>query len=61
MITNGIDNYIYLAPYKLMEGGVNMRIDILTNQEMSQINGGKWVLTEYGWIWIDEGKQPSEP
>lgn len=38
-----------------------MKIEILTFGEMLIVYGGKWVWTEHGWIWIDEGKQPFEP
>lgn len=34
-----------------------MDMEILTNQELSTLKGGKWVQLEDGtWVWIDENR-----
>lgn len=33
-----------------------MDMEVLTNQELSAIKGGKWVLIDGEWIWIDDNR-----
>ena len=33
-----------------------MDMEVLTNQELSAIKGGKWVLSDGEWIWIDDNR-----
>lgn len=28
--------------------------NVLSPEEMSLIKGGRWVLTDKGWVWIDD-------
>ena len=34
--------------------------DVLSTDEMSQIKGGYWVLTEKGWIWVNDQKKSDD-
>jgi len=33
-----------------------MDMEVLTNQELSTIKGGDWVLIDGEWIWIDTNR-----
>ena len=33
-----------------------MDMEVLTNQELSAIKVGKWVLIDGEWIWIDDNR-----
>lgn len=33
-----------------------MDMELLTNQELSAIKGGEWVLIDGEWIWIDNNR-----
>lgn len=49
--------YIFVADKKSKERRCEiMDMEVLTNQELSAIKGGEWVLIDGEWIWIDTNR-----
>ena len=51
-------SYIFVADKVMIERRCEiMDMEVLTNQELSAIKGGgKWVLIDGEWIWIDDNR-----
>ena len=50
-------SYIFVADKVMIERRCEiMDMEVLTNQELSAIKGGEWVLVDGEWIWIDENR-----
>ena len=49
-------SYIFVADKKHRRRCKIMDMEVLTNQELTAIKGGKWVLVDGEWIWIDDNR-----
>ena len=50
-------SYIFVADKVMIERRCEiMDMEVLTNQELSAIKGGEWVLIDGEWVWIDTNR-----